>query len=210
MFLLHHLHPQLKKKKILHLIYRLGMNLWNNTNNGMKLFNNHDFGKTNLRSLYLRSGVQTTIIADYRFHIRVFRNLLVKHVTSTGLLAFASAGLAFLFYMAGISGHDIDSSDRFVHSLCITNILQAAIRWAIDCLIKCATATPVYFMLDLETQMWTTNHKCWERPEDMDTVRTVYSVSRSKPGSDVAAETTALAAASLVFEKYMLNTPNCC
>ncbi|KAI3741382.1 hypothetical protein L1987_59054 [Smallanthus sonchifolius] len=42
----------------------------------------------------------------------------------------------------------------------------------------------------------------------MDTVRTVYSVSRSKPGSDVAAETTALAAASLVFEKYMLNTPN--
>lgn len=44
------------------------------------------------------------------------------------------------------------------------------------------------------------DHKCWERPEDMDTVRTVYSVSRTKPGSDVAGETAAaLAAASLVF-----------
>ncbi|KAI3743558.1 hypothetical protein L1987_61268 [Smallanthus sonchifolius] len=58
---------------------------------------------------------------------------------------------------SGISGDDINSSDRFVHSLCITNILQAAIRWAIDYLIKCATATPVYVMWALKTKMWTTS-----------------------------------------------------
>ncbi|KAH0875881.1 hypothetical protein HID58_073243 [Brassica napus] len=46
------------------------------------------------------------------------------------------------------------------------------------------------------------DHKCWERPEDMDTPHTVYSVSPSNPGSDVAAETAAaLAAASMVFKE---------
>lgn len=45
------------------------------------------------------------------------------------------------------------------------------------------------------------DHKCWERPEDMDTPRTVYKVSTQNPGSDVAAETAAaLAAASIVFK----------
>ena len=41
------------------------------------------------------------------------------------------------------------------------------------------------------------DHRCWERPEDMDTPRTVYAVSASAPGSDVAGET---AAASMVFK----------
>lgn len=41
---------------------------------------------------------------------------------------------------------------------------------------------------------------CWERPEDMDTLRTAFSVGPISPGSDVAAETAAaLAAAALVF-----------
>lgn len=45
------------------------------------------------------------------------------------------------------------------------------------------------------------DHKCWERPEDMDTPRTAYKVSTQSPGSDVAAETAAaLAAASIVFK----------
>lgn len=45
------------------------------------------------------------------------------------------------------------------------------------------------------------DHKCWERPEDMDTPRNVYKVSAQNPGSDVAAETAAaLAAASIVFK----------
>lgn len=45
------------------------------------------------------------------------------------------------------------------------------------------------------------DHRCWERPEDMDTPRNVYKVSAQNPGSDVAAETAAaLAAASIVFK----------
>lgn len=46
------------------------------------------------------------------------------------------------------------------------------------------------------------DHNCWERPEDMDTSRKVYSVDANSPGSEVAGETAAaLAAASMVFRK---------
>lgn len=46
------------------------------------------------------------------------------------------------------------------------------------------------------------DHACWERPEDMDTPRSVFKVDRNSPGSDVAGETAAaLAAASLVFRR---------
>ncbi|KAI3732481.1 hypothetical protein L1987_63686 [Smallanthus sonchifolius] len=46
------------------------------------------------------------------------------------------------------------------------------------------------------------DHACWERPEDMDTQRTVIKIDRNSPGTDVAAETAAaLASASLVFRK---------
>lgn len=76
--------------------------------------------------------------------------------------------------------------------------VRVAIRWGADYLIKCATATPGVLYVGVGDP--NTDHKCWERPEDMDTVRTVYSVSRTKPGSDVAGETAAaLAAASMVF-----------
>ncbi|XP_059631022.1 endoglucanase 3-like [Cornus florida] len=75
---------------------------------------------------------------------------------------------------------------------------RAAIRWATDYLLKCATATPGRLYVGVGDP--NADHKCWERPEDMDTVRSVYSVSPSNPGSDVAGETAAaLAAASLVF-----------
>lgn len=44
------------------------------------------------------------------------------------------------------------------------------------------------------------DHSCWERPEDMDTARTVYAVDAPNPASDVAGETAAaLAAASIAF-----------
>ncbi|PIM98881.1 Cellulase [Handroanthus impetiginosus] len=44
------------------------------------------------------------------------------------------------------------------------------------------------------------DHNCWERPEDMDTARTVYKVDAPNPASDVAGETAAaLAAASIAF-----------
>ncbi|KAL7200051.1 hypothetical protein ACSBR2_022206 [Camellia fascicularis] len=77
---------------------------------------------------------------------------------------------------------------------------RAAIRWATDYLLKCATATPGKLYVGVGDP--NVDHKCWERPEDMDTVRSVYSVSPSNPGSDVAGETAAaLAAASMVFRK---------
>lgn len=47
------------------------------------------------------------------------------------------------------------------------------------------------------------DHNCWERPEDMDTPRTVYTVDQHNPGSDVAAETAAaLAASSMAFRPF--------
>ncbi|CAA7388874.1 unnamed protein product [Spirodela intermedia] len=76
---------------------------------------------------------------------------------------------------------------------------REAIRWASDYLLK-ATAHPntVYVQVGDANK----DHACWERPEDMDTPRTVFKVDPSNPGSDVAAETAAaLAAASLVFQK---------
>lgn len=76
---------------------------------------------------------------------------------------------------------------------------KVAIRWATDYLLK-ATAHPGTIYVQVGDP--NTDHKCWERPEDMDTVRTVYKVDSQHPGSDVAAETAAaLAAASLVFRK---------
>ncbi|XP_068647567.1 endoglucanase 3 [Aristolochia californica] len=80
------------------------------------------------------------------------------------------------------------------------NNAHTAIRWATNYLLKCATATPGKLYVGVGDPNG--DHHCWERPEDMDTPRTVYSVSASNPGSDVAGETAAaLAAASLVFRK---------
>ncbi|KAL5551521.1 hypothetical protein UlMin_001697 [Ulmus minor] len=76
---------------------------------------------------------------------------------------------------------------------------RAAIRWGTDYLLKAATATPGTLYVQVGDP--NLDHKCWERPEDMDTPRNVYKVSAQSPGSDVAAETAAaLAAASIVFK----------
>uniref|UniRef100_A0A0E0QU71 Endoglucanase n=1 Tax=Oryza rufipogon TaxID=4529 RepID=A0A0E0QU71_ORYRU len=67
-----------------------------------------------------------------------------------------------------------------------------AVRWATDYLLKTISHPGVGDP--------TKDHGCWERPEDMDTARTVYNISAARPGSDVAGETAAaLAAASMVF-----------
>ncbi|KAK8579840.1 hypothetical protein V6N13_143004 [Hibiscus sabdariffa] len=76
---------------------------------------------------------------------------------------------------------------------------RAAIRWATDYLLKCARAKSGKLYVGVGDP--NADHRCWQRPEDMGTPRTVYSVSPSNPGSDVAGETAAaLAAASLVFK----------
>ncbi|QCD98552.1 endoglucanase 1-like [Vigna unguiculata] len=75
---------------------------------------------------------------------------------------------------------------------------RAAIRWSTDYLLKAATTTPDTLYVQVGDPNM--DHKCWERPEDMDTPRNVYKVSAQNPGSDVAAETAAaLAASSIVF-----------
>uniref|UniRef100_A0A0D9X3T7 Endoglucanase n=1 Tax=Leersia perrieri TaxID=77586 RepID=A0A0D9X3T7_9ORYZ len=77
---------------------------------------------------------------------------------------------------------------------------RAAVKWGADYLLKAATATPgkLYVQVADPNQ----DHRCWERPEDMDTPRGVYHVDVDKPGSDVAGETAAaLAASSLVFRR---------
>ncbi|KAL0331602.1 UNVERIFIED_CONTAM: Endoglucanase 1 [Sesamum angustifolium] len=71
-----------------------------------------------------------------------------------------------------------------------------AVRWGTDYLLKAATSHPGHLVGDPNN-----DHHCWERPEDMDTARSVYKVSSQNPGSDVAAETAAaLAAGSIVFK----------
>ncbi|XP_076902991.1 endoglucanase 1-like [Bidens hawaiensis] len=75
---------------------------------------------------------------------------------------------------------------------------QAAVRWGSDYLVKAATATPGTLYVQVGEP--NSDHRCWERPEDMDTPRNVYKVSAKNPGSDVAAETAAaLAASSIVL-----------
>ncbi|KAF9592463.1 hypothetical protein IFM89_014953 [Coptis chinensis] len=72
-----------------------------------------------------------------------------------------------------------------------------AVKWATDYLLK-VTAVPETVYVQVGDAF--SDHNCWERPEDMDTLRTVYKVDRVHPGSDVAGETAAaLAAASIVF-----------
>ncbi|KAL6845796.1 hypothetical protein ACP4OV_024371 [Aristida adscensionis] len=77
---------------------------------------------------------------------------------------------------------------------------RAAVRWAADYLLKAAAQTPGTLYVGVGDA--DADHRCWERPEDMDTPRTVYAVSASAPGSDVAGETAAaLAAASMALRK---------
>ncbi|XP_058781728.1 endoglucanase 1-like [Vicia villosa] len=102
-------------------------------------------------------------------------------------MAFTTTLLAWSVIEFGNSMHDqIDNA-------------REAIRWSADYLLKAATTTPDTLYVQVgEPNL---DHRCWERPEDMDTPRNVYKVSPQNPGSDVAAETAAaLAASSLVFK----------
>ncbi|KAL9456947.1 hypothetical protein AB3S75_006059 [Citrus x aurantiifolia] len=72
-----------------------------------------------------------------------------------------------------------------------------AVKWGTDYLLK-ATAKPGIVYVQVGDAF--SDHNCWERPEDMDTLRTAYKIDVSHPGSDVAGETAAaMAAASIVF-----------
>ncbi|CAL4895874.1 unnamed protein product [Urochloa decumbens] len=75
----------------------------------------------------------------------------------------------------------------------------AAVRWGADYLARAHAADETLYVQVGEGD---SDHSCWQRPEDMDTLRTAYSVDASRPGSDVAAETAAaLAAAAVAFRR---------
>ncbi|XP_031268044.1 endoglucanase 4-like [Pistacia vera] len=72
-----------------------------------------------------------------------------------------------------------------------------AIRWGTDYLMK-ATSIPNFIYVQVGEPY--NDHNCWERPDDMDTPRTPYAISKEFPGSEVAAEiAAALASSSIVF-----------
>ncbi|KAI3836204.1 hypothetical protein MKX03_028183 [Papaver bracteatum] len=74
-----------------------------------------------------------------------------------------------------------------------------AIKWGTDYFIK---ASPYDGILYGEVGEGSTDHACWQRPEDMTTPRTPYSIDDAHPGSDLAGETAAaLAAASIAFNQ---------
>ncbi|XP_028774810.1 endoglucanase-like [Neltuma alba] len=84
-----------------------------------------------------------------------------------------------------------------------THYLQSAIRWGSDFILLAHSSPTTLF-----TQVGDGNadHQCWERPEDMDTPRTLYKIDANSPGSEVAAESAAaLSAASIVFQKVDSN-----
>ncbi|XAR59099.1 Cellulase [Bertholletia excelsa] len=75
---------------------------------------------------------------------------------------------------------------------------MVAIRWVTDYLLKTISQLPNRIFVQVGDPV--IDHSCWERPEDMDTARTVYTVEAPNPASDVAGETAAaLAAASIAF-----------
>ncbi|XP_013455338.2 endoglucanase 8 [Medicago truncatula] len=72
-----------------------------------------------------------------------------------------------------------------------------AIRWGTDYFLK-ATKRPNIVVAQVGDPI--SDHDCWERPEDMDTSRTTYYLSATRPGSEVSAEiAAALAASSIAF-----------
>ncbi|KAL3631410.1 Esterase/lipase/thioesterase [Castilleja foliolosa] len=72
-----------------------------------------------------------------------------------------------------------------------------AVKWGTDYLLKTTAHDGVVFV---QVGDPFSDHNCWQRPEDMDTLRTAYRIDANNPGSDVAGEAAAaLAAASIVF-----------
>ncbi|CAH9090766.1 unnamed protein product, partial [Cuscuta epithymum] len=78
---------------------------------------------------------------------------------------------------------------------------KEAIKWATDYMMK-ATSKVSDGVVFVQVGEPYSDHTSWQRPEDMTTDRTAYSVTAASPGSEVPAEmAAALAASSLVFRK---------
>ncbi|GAB2288236.1 hypothetical protein Dimus_022577 [Dionaea muscipula] len=71
------------------------------------------------------------------------------------------------------------------------------IKWGTDYFIKAHHQPNLLYAAVGDGE---SDHRCWERPEDMTTPRTVFWIDEQHPGSDLAGETAAaLAAASIAF-----------
>ncbi|PWA74230.1 glycosyl hydrolase 9A4 [Artemisia annua] len=76
------------------------------------------------------------------------------------------------------------------------NLLDG-IRWGTDYFLKASCQENRLFVQVGDPNA---DHKCWMKPEDMKTPRTVLEINQNRPGTEVAAETAAaLAASSIVF-----------
>ncbi|KAJ8768601.1 hypothetical protein K2173_022723 [Erythroxylum novogranatense] len=76
--------------------------------------------------------------------------------------------------------------------------LHNAIRWGTDFILQSHTSSTTFY-----TQVGDGNadHQCWERPEDMDTPRTLFKITAASPGTEAAAEAAAaLSAASIALK----------
>ncbi|KAH0456585.1 hypothetical protein IEQ34_014492 [Dendrobium chrysotoxum] len=105
-------------------------------------------------------------------------------------------GLPMAFTITMLAWSVIEFGDRMAGE---KDYAVAAVRWGSDYLLKAATVSPNALYVQVADP--NADHRCWERPEDMDTPRNIYKVTNQNPGSDVAAETAAaLAAASIVFQ----------
>ncbi|KAJ7966352.1 Endoglucanase [Quillaja saponaria] len=76
---------------------------------------------------------------------------------------------------------------------------RAAIRWGTDYFVK---ASSRHKRLYVQVGEPNEDHKCWIRPENMKTPRTVLQIDEGSAGSEIAAETSAaMAASAIVFRR---------
>ncbi|KAJ4973930.1 hypothetical protein NE237_007104 [Protea cynaroides] len=108
-------------------------------------------------------------------------------------------GLPMAFTITMLSWGAVDFNNEITAANQLGNTLDS-IRWGTDYLIKAHTQLNVLWG---QVGDGDSDHACWERPEDMTTPRTAYSIDEQHPGSDLAGETAAaLAAASIAFGQY--------
>ena len=78
--------------------------------------------------------------------------------------------------------------------------IKKTIKWSTDYMID-ANRLPNEFIGQIGNG--DADHNYWGRPEDMNMNRPVYSVSPSKPGSDLAGESAAALASASIFYKMI-------
>ncbi|XP_059655367.1 endoglucanase 8-like [Cornus florida] len=162
----------------------------------------HDYGDALRKSILFFEGQRSgKLPPDQRIKWRrdsALRDGATAGVDLTGGYYDAGDNIKFGFPMAFtttmLSWSVIDFGKSMGPEL---NNAVKAVRWGTDYLLKVtAVADGVYVQVGDPYS----DHNCWERPEDMDTLRSVYKIDRAHPGSDVAGETAAaLAAGSIVF-----------